>query len=63
MQSSVILETMRLSTGVTMRCPRVAPTEALVYEDYVIPAGVSIQNPETDLFSISKLTSDNSRRL
>ncbi len=33
---------MRLATGVTMRCPRIAPTEALVYEDYVIPPGVSI---------------------
>jgi hypothetical protein len=32
---------MRLATGVTMRCPRIAPTEALVYEDHVIPPGVS----------------------
>ncbi|CAI7605546.1 unnamed protein product [Penicillium pancosmium] len=37
--SSIVLETMRLATGVTMRCPRIAPTEALVYEDYVIPPG------------------------
>lgn len=39
-QSGVISETMRLATGVTMRCPRIAPSETLVYGDYTIPPGV-----------------------
>ncbi|GLA25618.1 hypothetical protein AnigIFM63326_002359 [Aspergillus niger] len=37
--SGVINESMRLSTGVSSRMPRVAPTEALVYKEHVIPPG------------------------
>lgn len=40
LQSAVISETMRLAIGVTMRCPRMAPSETLVYGDYTIPPGV-----------------------
>lgn len=35
------LETLRISTGVASRSARVAPTETLIYKDYVIPPGVS----------------------
>ncbi|OOQ91241.1 Trichodiene oxygenase [Penicillium brasilianum] len=38
----VVLETLRLSTGIASRSPRVAPTEALVYKDYTIPPGTLI---------------------
>lgn len=41
LQTAVINEGLRLSYGVTTRLPRVAPTEALVYKDWVIPPGVS----------------------
>ena len=34
------METLRLSTGIASRSPRIAPTEALVYKDYIIPPGV-----------------------
>lgn len=37
----IIMETLRISTGIGGRSPRVAPTEALQYRDYVIPPGVS----------------------
>ncbi|KAJ5599862.1 cytochrome P450 [Penicillium hetheringtonii] len=40
--SGVISETMRLATGVTMRCPRIAPSETLVYGDYTIPPGTTM---------------------
>ncbi|KAJ5087802.1 hypothetical protein N7456_011418 [Penicillium angulare] len=40
--SSVILETLRLATGIAMRSPRVAPTETLIYGDHVIPPGTSM---------------------
>lgn len=33
---------MRLATGVSFRMTRVAPTEALVYKEHVIPPGVRI---------------------
>ncbi|GLI81039.1 hypothetical protein PoHVEF18_009408 [Penicillium ochrochloron] len=35
----VVLETLRLSTGIASRSPRRAPTEALVYKNHTIPAG------------------------
>ncbi|XRM48691.1 hypothetical protein ABZX51_011606 [Aspergillus tubingensis] len=37
--SGVINESMRLATGVSFRMTRVAPTEALVYKEQVIPPG------------------------
>ncbi|PWY94063.1 benzoate 4-monooxygenase cytochrome P450 [Aspergillus sclerotioniger CBS 115572] len=37
--TAVVNESLRLSYGVIMRLPRVAPTEALRYKNYVIPAG------------------------
>ncbi|KAJ5461744.1 cytochrome monooxygenase aflU [Penicillium daleae] len=40
--TGVILETLRLSTGIASRSPRKAPTEALVYKDYTIPPGTLI---------------------
>ncbi|KAJ5689085.1 hypothetical protein N7462_003477 [Penicillium macrosclerotiorum] len=40
--TNVVLEALRLSTGIANRSPRVAPTEALVYKDHVIPAGYPI---------------------
>jgi cytochrome P450 len=48
---------MRLATGVTMRCPRIAPTEALVYEDYVIPPGVSNEQALAYLTIIANICS------
>lgn len=46
-QSAVINEGIRLMYGVTTRLPRVAPNEALKYNDWVIPPGVR------DVFFIS----------
>ncbi|KAJ5921253.1 hypothetical protein N7466_009579 [Penicillium verhagenii] len=40
--SGVILETLRLSTGIANRSPRVAPTETLVYKGYSIPPGTPV---------------------
>lgn len=40
-QAGVVLETLRLSTGIASRSPRIAPTETLVYKDYTIAPGVS----------------------
>lgn len=40
-RQGVFLETLRISTGVASRSPRVASTETLIYKDYVIPSGVS----------------------
>lgn len=31
-----------MSTGIATRSPRVAPTEALVYKNHIIPAGVCV---------------------
>ncbi|OJZ86475.1 hypothetical protein ASPFODRAFT_80989 [Aspergillus luchuensis CBS 106.47] len=45
--SGVINESMRLATGVSSRSTRVAPTEALVYKEHVIPPGVRIVFPNT----------------
>lgn len=41
-QTAVINEGIRLMFGVTTRLPRVSPTEALRYKDWVIPPGVSL---------------------
>lgn len=38
---------MRLATGVSSRMTRIAPTEALVYKEHVIPPGVRIVFPNT----------------
>ncbi|KAF5861296.1 hypothetical protein ETB97_000412 [Aspergillus alliaceus] len=46
--SAVISESLRLSTGIANRSPRVAPTEALVYKSYTIPPGTPIS--ETNYF-------------
>jgi cytochrome P450 len=40
--SAVVLEGYRISYGPTHRLQRVAPDEALVYEDYVLPAGTPV---------------------
>ncbi|KAJ5986495.1 cytochrome monooxygenase aflU [Penicillium sp. IBT 35674x] len=40
--SGVILETLRLSTGIANRSPRVAPTETLIYKGHTIPPGTLI---------------------
>lgn len=40
-QSAFINECLRLAYGITARLPRVAPTEALQYQEYTIPPGVS----------------------
>ncbi|PYI01806.1 cytochrome P450 [Aspergillus sclerotiicarbonarius CBS 121057] len=37
--SGVVNETLRLSTGISSRIARIAPTETLVYKDHVIPPG------------------------
>ncbi|PWY79270.1 cytochrome P450 [Aspergillus heteromorphus CBS 117.55] len=37
--TAVINESLRLSYGIIMRLPRVAPTETLQYKDYVLPPG------------------------
>ncbi|OOF93013.1 hypothetical protein ASPCADRAFT_173692 [Aspergillus carbonarius ITEM 5010] len=37
--TAVVNESLRLSYGIIMRLPRVAPTETLRYKNYVIPAG------------------------
>ncbi|KID63039.1 benzoate 4-monooxygenase cytochrome P450, partial [Metarhizium brunneum ARSEF 3297] len=42
--SGVVDESLRLSYGLTGRLPRVAPTEALKYKDYVIPSGTPISS-------------------
>ncbi|OJJ37784.1 hypothetical protein ASPWEDRAFT_171247 [Aspergillus wentii DTO 134E9] len=46
--SGVIAEALRLSTGIANRSSRVAPTEALVYKDHVIPPGTPVS--ETNYF-------------
>ncbi|KJK75260.1 hypothetical protein H634G_09278 [Metarhizium anisopliae BRIP 53293] len=42
--SGVVDESLRLSYGLTGRLPRVAPTEALKYKDYVIPSGTPLSS-------------------
>ncbi|KAL5364358.1 cytochrome P450 [Aspergillus floccosus] len=46
--SGVVLETLRLSTGIASRSPRIAPTEALEYKGYVIPPRTLVS--ETNYF-------------
>ncbi|KAF9883416.1 hypothetical protein FE257_003499 [Aspergillus nanangensis] len=46
--SAVVSETFRLGTGIASRSPRIAPTEALVYKEYVIPPGTLVS--ETNHF-------------
>lgn len=40
--SGTVYEALRCSTGISSRSPRIAPTETLVYKDYQIPPGVSV---------------------
>jgi cytochrome P450 len=40
--SGTVYESLRCSTGISARSPRIAPTETLVYNDYQIPPGVSL---------------------
>lgn len=48
LKNGIIMETLRISTGIGGRSPRVAPTEALQYQDYVIPPGVSQPEPSAN---------------
>ncbi|KAJ6070453.1 hypothetical protein N7467_011772 [Penicillium canescens] len=49
--SAVVWETLRVSTGIASRSPRVAPTEALVYKNYTIPPGTRVS--ETNYFVLT----------
>ncbi|KAJ5737491.1 uncharacterized protein N7483_002616 [Penicillium malachiteum] len=40
--SGVVNECIRMSTGVAARSPRIAPNEALVYGEYIIPPGTPV---------------------
>ncbi|KAL4744321.1 hypothetical protein BDW72DRAFT_212832 [Aspergillus terricola var. indicus] len=40
--TAVVNEALRLSHGLSIRSPRIAPTEAVAYRDYVIPAGTPV---------------------
>ncbi|RHZ67349.1 cytochrome P450 [Aspergillus thermomutatus] len=40
--NAVINESLRLSYGLVMRLPRIAPTETLKYKDYAIPPGTPV---------------------
>ncbi|KAL4999998.1 cytochrome P450 [Aspergillus recurvatus] len=40
--TAVVNEALRLSHGLSIRSPRIAPTEPLIYKDYVIPAGTPV---------------------
>ncbi|KAL4982871.1 cytochrome P450 [Aspergillus falconensis] len=40
--TAVVNEALRLSHGLSIRSPRIAPTEVLTYKDYVIPAGTPV---------------------
>lgn len=40
--TGVVKESLRLSHGVSLRLPHIAPQQDLVYKDWVIPAGVSV---------------------
>jgi hypothetical protein len=42
LQTGVVDEALRLSYGLIIRLPRIAPNEDLRYKDYTIPAGVSV---------------------
>jgi cytochrome P450 len=42
-QTGIVNEALRLSHGLVTRLPRIAPTEALRYNDYLIPPGVTSQ--------------------
>ncbi|PYI02485.1 cytochrome P450 [Aspergillus sclerotiicarbonarius CBS 121057] len=43
-QRAVINEGLRLSIGLTIRLPRIAPDEDLVYDDWVIPRGTPVSS-------------------
>ncbi|CAG8919094.1 unnamed protein product [Penicillium salamii] len=49
--SAVVWETLRVSTGIANRSPRVAPNEALVYKGYTIPPGTPVS--ETNYFVLT----------
>ncbi|KAM3076084.1 hypothetical protein ACMFMG_006399 [Clarireedia jacksonii] len=44
--SSIILESLRISTGVAGRLPRVNPRDALRYKQYVIPKGTPVSTTQ-----------------
>ncbi|KAJ5665071.1 uncharacterized protein N7477_007519 [Penicillium maclennaniae] len=46
--SAVISEILRVSTGIASRSPRVAPSETLIYKNYLIPPGTPVS--ETNYF-------------
>ncbi|KAF9885046.1 hypothetical protein FE257_000777 [Aspergillus nanangensis] len=48
--SGFVCEALRLSTGIASRSARVAPTEALVYKDYVIPPKTLVS--QTNYFTL-----------
>lgn len=50
-KNGIIMETLRLSTGIAGRSPRIAPTEALQYQDWVIPPKVCLSYPDYVLCS------------
>jgi cytochrome P450 len=45
LQNAIIDESLRLSHGVLFRAPRIAPDDALQYNTFVIPPGVSCIHP------------------
>ncbi|KAJ5165325.1 uncharacterized protein N7500_007155 [Penicillium coprophilum] len=49
--SALVWETLRVSTGIASRSPRVAPDETLVYKNHSIPAGTPVS--ETNYFVLT----------
>ncbi|KAJ5343079.1 hypothetical protein MYU51_016283 [Penicillium brevicompactum] len=49
--SAFVWETLRVSTGISSRSARVAPSEALVYKSYTIPPGTPVS--ETNYFVLT----------
>ncbi|KAL8727597.1 MAG: hypothetical protein Q9166_005947 [cf. Caloplaca sp. 2 TL-2023] len=45
--TSVLLESLRLSNGVSMRLPRVAPDRSIFFQDYEIPKGTPVAMTST----------------
>ncbi|KAJ5134654.1 hypothetical protein N7448_000326 [Penicillium atrosanguineum] len=49
--SAVVLEILRISTGIASRSPRIAPTETLIYKNFFIPPGTPVS--ETNYFVLT----------
>lgn len=47
--TGVVYVSLRFSTGISGRSPRIAPTESLVYQDFVIPPGVRKPTPPSQI--------------